>query len=314
MIRLFRTPTLASKVDLAGRTFVVTGATPGSLGYEVVRTLALCGGEVVATCRRDPEELERALSDSAHDGRVDVQRLDLADRRSVEAFADWCGKRFGGRVQVLVNNAGILKGMLAGRQGALRAPDGVEVHWRVNYLGTAHLTQLLLPMLIGAAREGGDARLVNVSSQLHRRGRNDQLFEPTQHLDSWAAYGRSKLAIVHMSTELHRRYGGAGNFRAVALHPGTVYTNMIAEGLTSGERLRSFRPLLDRLASSVLLSPAQGAQTVLWCATAPSVQSGRYYERCAAVRPSADALDEAVGARLWETTERWLRSGGDGGV
>lgn len=309
--RLFGRNPVAAPVDLVGRTFVVTGASPGSLGYEVARTLASWGGEVVATCVRDPAALERALREDVTargGGSATAERLDLSDRGSVEAFARRCEDRFAGALHVLINNAGILKGMFARRREPKYAPDGQEIHWRTNYLGAFHLTRLLLAMLEGAARESGDARVVNVASHQHVRARNDQLFESTADRNSWDAYGLSKLAMVHMSTELHRRHGFAGDFRAVALHPGTVYTNMIADGFASDPRLRILRPVLQRLASRVLLTPEAGAQTVVWCATASCVQGGRYYERCALARPSAALLDEQAGARLWDASVRWADS------
>ena len=315
--RLFRPAPTAPPVDVTGRTFVVTGATPGSLGYEVVRMLARWGGQVIATCRRDPGAMERSLNDEVEvapgGGSVAARRLDLADRDSVLAFARFAEEHFAGRLHVLVNNAGILKGMFAGREPRY-APDGVEIHWRTNYLGAFHLTQVLLPLLTRAARDSGDARLVNVASHQHVRARNDQLFEPTGQ-KSLDAYGLSKLAMVHMSGELHRRYGAAGDFRAVALHPGTVDTNMIADVLASDPRLRIVRPVLRPLVRRVLLTPAEGAQTVLWCATAPGVQGGGYYERCAPARPSPEVLDEDTGARLWEASVQWtdsIRGVGDG--
>lgn len=322
--RLFAPTPTAPRVDLAGRTFVVTGASPGSLGYAVAHALASWGGQVVATCRRNPAALERSLARDpslrgAH-GSVIVRRLDLADRASVETFAHWAEAHFANRLHVLVNNAGILEGMFSRGETPLAA-DGTEIHWRTNYLGAFHLSRLLLPMLIRAGHESGDARLVNVASHQHVRGRNEQLSQPTRPRSTWEAYGLSKLAMLHMSAEFHRRYGGAGDFRAVALHPGTVYTNMIAEGLASSPRATvialplgdALRPALQRMARLALLTPRDGAQTVLWCATATGVEGGRYYERCAPARPSAAALDEDVGAWLWEASERWVESGvGDG--
>ena len=163
---------MAPRVDVTGRTFVVTGATPGSLGYEVARMLARWGGQVIATCRRDPGAMERSLNDEVEvapgGGSVAARRLDLADRDSVLAFARFAEEHFAGRLHVLINNAGILKGMFADREPRY-APDGVEIHWRTNYLGAFHLTQVLLPLLTRAARDSGDARLVNVASHQHVR-------------------------------------------------------------------------------------------------------------------------------------------------
>ena len=191
-----------------------------------------------------------------------------------------------------------------------RAP--IRTRWRRDSLADQLLRRL--PPHPGAAApvDPGRARqrrcAAGVASHQHVRARNVQLFESTGHRDSWDAYGASKLAMVHMSMELHRRHGATGDFRAVALHPGTVFTNMIADGFASDPRLRILRPVLHRLARRVLLTPAAGAQTVLWCATAQGVQGGRYYERCAPARPSPAVLDEDVGARLWEASARWTDS------
>ncbi len=58
--------------------------------------------------------------------------------------------------------------------------------------------------------DAGDARVVNVVSKLHARGRNDGLDGHLTPYDSWTAYGTSKLALVHEAHEIERRYGGRG--------------------------------------------------------------------------------------------------------
>ena len=113
------------------------------------------------------------------------------------------------RLDVLVNNAGIHLDL----RSAWHEPhlvDGLEVHWRTNYLGTAQLTRLLVPLLLATAEAQGEARVVKVVSKLHARGRNEGLDGHLSPYDSWAAYGTSKLALVHEAREIERRYGGRG--------------------------------------------------------------------------------------------------------
>ena len=93
---------------------------------------------------------------------------------------------------MLVNNAGILKDVLSRWRTPELSADGIEIHWRTNYLGTFHLTSLLLPMLIESGRASGDARVLNVTSHQHARGRNERLFATTHRYNSWDAYGQSK--------------------------------------------------------------------------------------------------------------------------
>ena len=301
---------MARRVDMTGRCVLVTGASQQSLGYEVARTLACWGAHVVVTCRGDPMSLQQALRDDLGavdgSGSVTAKDLDLADRGSVNAFVSWYREHFGDSLHVLVNNAGILKDVLSRWRNPEFSADGVEIHWRTNYLGTFHLTSLLLPMLIESGRASGDARVLNVTSHQHTRGRNERLFGASDRYNSWDAYGQSKLALIHLTNELHRRHGGTGEFRAAALHPGSAHTKMIERGLASYARLRGIRPLLGGVSRLVLLTPAQAAQTALLCATDPSVEGGRYYERCAVSRPSADAMDGEAARRLWDESARWL--------
>jgi len=86
---------------------------------------------------------------------------------------------------------------------------------------------------------------------------------------------------------------------AYALHPGVVASDI-------WRRVPwPVRPLLTRR----MLSVDEGAQTSLYCATAPELAqvSGRYYENSADREPSPVATPE-LGKRLWEHSEEWIQS------
>ncbi len=70
----------------------------------------------------------------------------------------------------LVNNAGVFKDIAKRSKTTLRAPDGIEIHWRINFLGTFHLISLLPPLLQRAGQRTGDARVVITSSDVHHKG------------------------------------------------------------------------------------------------------------------------------------------------
>jgi NAD(P)-dependent dehydrogenase (short-subunit alcohol dehydrogenase family) len=147
-------------------------------------------------------------------------RLDLTDRVSVAAFADWLAATQGTTLDVLGNNAGIHLDLRSEWTEPRLTADGHELHRRTNYLGTMHLTHLLLPAVTAAAGRTGDARVVTVAFKLHVRGRNEFLFRPLEPYHSWNAYGLSKLALVHASNQLAARYADRG-VRSYFLHPGT---------------------------------------------------------------------------------------------
>ncbi len=85
---------------------LVTGANKG-IGFEVVRVLAKKGLQVILGAR-NPERGKRALSELKDEGLdVDLLELDLSDADSIERAVKELEKKYG-RLDVLVNNAGIL--------------------------------------------------------------------------------------------------------------------------------------------------------------------------------------------------------------
>ena len=234
---------------------------------------------------------------------ADFHPLDLADVASVTAFAGWLVAQHE-RLDVVVNNAGIHLD-LRRKWKAPQLVDGHETHWRTNYLGTAHLTRLLRPLLLRTAKNHGEARVVNVVSQLHERGRNEWLFGPVTPYDSWAAYGTSKLALVHEAAEIERRYGSRG-LHGYSLHPGAVYTHVADRGLETAPVLARLRKLAAPLERRSLASPEVGASTSVFCATSPDAVPGGYHVRSAPAAPSPEAGDTEAARRLWEATSEWV--------
>jgi NAD(P)-dependent dehydrogenase (short-subunit alcohol dehydrogenase family) len=271
------------------RVFVVTGAGPGSLG-EATATALREHGRVITTRRSG------GISDDSHP-------LDLADAGSVRAFADWLAEATD-RLDVLVNNAGVHLDL----RGKWRAPqlvDGHEIHWRTNYLGTAHLTRLLHPAMLATVERVGEARVVNVVSKLHTRGRNEWLDGTVAPYESWDAYGTSKLALVHEAAEIERRYGDRG-LHAYSLHPGAVYTKVADRGLETAPVLARVRKVLAPLERRALATPEQGARTAIFCALSPEAAPGGYHRRSAPAEPSRDVADRQAAARLWDRTDQWV--------
>jgi len=272
---------VAPQAELAGRTVLVTGASPGSLGFATARQLTERGATVVVTTRKE---------------------LELSDAASVRAFAQWFRDHHD-QLDVLVNNAGIHLDL----RSSWKEPylvDGHEIHWRTNYLGSVQLTRELLPLLLASAATSGDARVVNVVSKLHARGRNEFLFAPITPYNSWVAYGTSKLALLHDAAELARRHGAAG-LRAYSLHPGSVYTHIADRGLDGHRLLSAARRLAAPLERRTLLTPEDGARTSVLCAADPDAASG-YYRAGKPAEPSDDARDTVAAERLWTQTEQWL--------
>ncbi len=272
---------------------VVTGVGKGSLGEATARALVGLGFRVLTSTRTCPTT-------------ADTHALELTSRASVEEFAGWV-QNATDRLDVLVNNAGVHLDL----RSAWHEPhvvDGAEVHWRTNYLGTAQLTRLLITLLLATAAAHGEARVVNVVSKLHSRGRNDGLDGHLTPYDSWTAYGTSKLALVHEAREIERRYGARG-LHAYSVHPGSVATRIADRGLETAPLLGRLRKLAAPLERRALKAPDEGARTTVFCATSPLAEPGGYHRSSAPSTPSDDALDDEAGRILWDNTTRWVDHG-----
>jgi len=283
MSQTSRTGAYADPVeDLAGKTYLVTGGNTG-IGLETVRRLAARGATVYLAGRS--EERTRAVIDQLGTGRF--LRLDLGDLSSVRG----CAETFlatGEPLHGLINNAG-----LAGRRG--RTPSGFEVMFGTNHVGPFLLTRLLLDRL----RESAPARIVNVASEAHRNAPGIDFAavrQPTKSLTGMREYAVSKLANVLHAQELARRLEGAG-VNSYALHPGVVASDI-------WRRVPwPVRPLIKLR----MLTPEQGAQTTLYCATSPEVadETGQYYDRQRRREPGPAATPE-LAATLWDHSESWV--------
>ncbi|WP_051786183.1 SDR family NAD(P)-dependent oxidoreductase [Endozoicomonas numazuensis] len=309
--------TMAKPVDLKGKHMIVTGAAPGSLGYETAKQLLLWGASVVITTRNDTQDvaatLKQELGLPADKVSLGSHTLDLANTASVQNFVSWYTANYGSRLDALINNAGIHLDLLSKWKEPRLTEDGHEMHWRINHLGTAHLTDELLPLLRKTGREHGEARIVNVVSQLHSRGNNTLLFNPDRPYESWQAYGLSKLATMHFSNELHRRFNATDNIKSYSLHPALksgATSNIAKRGLEEQPFLKWLLTISSRLGEAFMASTREGAQTQLHCATDKEAEGGHYYVNCLIAPVSSDANDKEAARRLWEQTNRWLRDSG----
>ena len=299
-------PALLEK-DLSGTIFVVTGANSG-IGLITARQLATQGATVVMGCRRTDEGEARASEiRQAHAGaKVEVHALDLGKLASVRAFAKTVLEQHPS-LDGLINNAGVMN------TPKQQTADGFEMQIGVNHLGHFLLTELLLPGL----KEGGPARVVNVSSCFHdkamgREGKIDlgDLFFETREYDGWEAYAQSKLANLLHARGLAKRLEGTG-VTAVSVHPGWVRTNLARHSMPLWVQNYIMRPVLGLMG---MIEPWQGAQTSLYAALADDVSDhpGAYYSQLGVYRdkscnkggwplksPNPAAHDDAMVEGLW---------------
>jgi NAD(P)-dependent dehydrogenase (short-subunit alcohol dehydrogenase family) len=234
-------------VDLAERRCLVTGANSG-IGFETALALADLGAEVVLLCRnrlRGEDAVERIRGRTGN-RRVTLETLDVSDLASVRETA---GRLAMGPIDVLVHNAGVLPDERS------ETRDGLELTFATHVAGPFLLTRLLRPSL----EKSDDARVIWVSSGgMYTRRLNlaDPNWEEREY-DGVTAYAETKRAQVVLAELWAERLRGS-SVAVNSMHPGWADTPAVESSL----------PRFHRVTRSILRTPVEGADTVVWLAAA----------------------------------------------
>ena len=267
---------------------VVTGGTSG-IGQAAAEALASQGARIILIAR-DPERaatslerLQAAAPGANHSVRLaDLSSIAETRRVATEIAADEP------RVDVLINNAGALF------NHRKISPDGLEMTFAVNHMAYFVLTQGLRERLLATP----GARIVSTSSDAHSVGKLD--FDNLQSkgfYSGFKVYGKSKLCNILFTRELARQLAGTG-VTANCLHPGFVASRF-------GDQSGGLMQLIMSLAKRSAITPAQGADTIIYLASSPDVAnvSGQYFHERKPAKLSAAAQDDAAAIRLWAASE-----------
>ncbi|UUZ61332.1 SDR family NAD(P)-dependent oxidoreductase [Nocardioides sp. B-3] len=228
--------------------------------------------------------------------------VDPADLSSVRTAAAAAGEL--GPIDVLVNNAGIMAPPFR------RTVDGLESQMATNHFGPFLFTGLLLPQLVAS----GDARVVTVSSNMHRTARHAPTRDPRseRRYQRWMAYSETKLANLLFTFELDRRARERGlPLKAPAAHPGFAGTHLAANG-QYGRAAGGVASILDAAVKAVSQPAHAGARPSLMAAT-DDLPGGTYVGPSGlgqmggtpqVVTARALAHNAEVQRQLWELSEQ----------
>ncbi|KAF5591748.1 short-chain dehydrogenase reductase [Fusarium pseudocircinatum] len=257
--------------DLSGQVIIVTGGNAG-LGYETIRQLGRHNPARIYLGARSQKKAEKAVSDLRQDNPkicpIKLLEIDLASFESIKAAASMFLSQET-RLDILINNAGIM--MVP--EGLTK--DGYEIQFGTNVLGTALLTQLLLPILRSTVRVNPQTRVVVVCSAAHARAPKDaydnfQEFQTTAaHRHTTARYTISKLADIHFAKALSER---VQDLKIIPVHPGMVATNL--HDASTGFFLK---PFLNIAIGLFATPPEKGALSQIWASVSSDAKSGEYY-------------------------------------
>jgi short-subunit dehydrogenase len=232
--------------NFQGNAAAITGAASG-IGRALALELAARGCDL-ALADVDVAGLESVSKEiaSAHGRRVTVRRVDVADARQVEDFAQAAVAEFPS-LCIVINNAGVAL------LGQFEEFDNSQLAWLmgINFWGVIYGTRAFLPHL----RSRPQAHIVNISSIFG-------IIAPAGQ----AAYSASKFAVRGFSESLrHELKMSNSTVRLSVVHPGGIATN-IARNARTGVNVReavNMAELGDRFAKLARTSAAAAAQRII---------------------------------------------------
>lgn len=256
--------------SLSGKRVAITGTTSGT-GFVAALTCMKKGAEVFVL-NRESSRSKAALQQLQKEcPGASVQQIacDLMDFASVREAARLLNTACQGRLDVLCNNAGIMA------TPDLATKDGYDQQMQTNHLSHFLLTKELLPALRAAAKENGEARIVNHSSEARKGSPLDAEFvrknggNLSKKGGAFERYHQTKLANILFTYELADQLAGE-NIKAVAATPGIAATNLMVNN-----------PCMMRMVSCCVCCFAQSAEDgtmgILTGMAGPDVVSGDLY-------------------------------------
>jgi butyryl-CoA dehydrogenase len=192
--------------DFNGRVAAITGAGSG-IGRALANNLAKKGAEL-ALCDIDEAGLAETVAQCEGRGvKVTSQRVDVADRAAVTAWADQVMVDHG-KVNLVINNAGVALG------ATIESMSYEDFEWLmgINFWGVVYGTKAFLPHL----KASGEGHIVNLSSVF------GLISVPSQ-----SAYNAAKFAVRGFTDTLRMELEIEGaNVSATTIHPGGIKTNI----------------------------------------------------------------------------------------
>lgn len=228
-------------LNIQDKVILITGASSG-IGEACARLLAHKGARLLLGARRG-ERLERLVAEIREaGGSAACRRLDVTSREDTQAFVDFALQQFG-RVDVLINNAGVMP---------LSQLDALKVdEWNrmidVNIRGVLHGIAAALPIM----QRQRSGQFVNIAS-----------IGAYRVVPTGAVYCATKYAVRAISEGLRQEVGG--DIRVTLVSPGVVESEL-AESISDAhtrELMKEFRKIAitpDAIARAVAYAVEQPA-------------------------------------------------------
>jgi NAD(P)-dependent dehydrogenase (short-subunit alcohol dehydrogenase family) len=243
---------------------LITGGNAG-IGFETSKALALKGYRVIILGRTKQkcEDAVYQINQIAQNDYCTYYLCDLSNQNEIKKTAQLISEQHHS-LDILINNAGQVFTEYN------ESVDGIEMQFATNHLAYFLLTYELIPLL----QKSTEARIINVSSNSHYRGKvdfNNLYFK--NNYKFFDAYAQSKLCNVLFTYALAEKLKNS-NITVNALHPGLVKTSI-------------------------------GTKNTIYLASSDEVKNttGKYWNKCKAQESLKTSYDKDIQEKLWKLSE-----------
>ena len=281
------------------KTVAITGATSG-LGRATALQLAQKGAFVVIIVRSNTKANEVIKEMEREGGKGQSIISDLSSMKDTKEAAESIAMVVD-RLDVLINNAG------AYFPKYRETPEGFESTLALNYLSPFLLTHHLVEQMEQTASEYGEARIINISSIMHKGPINwDDLNYKETTYNSSSAYYQSKHLLTSFTYYLSIKLKETG-ITVNCIHPGFVKT-----ALAQSDYPFPMNVIVPIIGFFIGESPEQAADTPVWLALSNEVKgiNGEYIHHRKIKKSWAPTKDEKAQSKLYNVTlamlDKWL--------
>ncbi len=228
------------RVDLTGRTALVTGALRG-IGKAIAIALGRCGAKVACVARDTARLAETVSAIAGAGGQAEAFGCDVTNGGAVQELVEAIAEKWG-RLDILVNNAGITRDTLLPRMGDDQWDEVINTNLRGAFLFTRAATRPMMSQRYG--------RIINISSVSGLIGNAGQ-----------ANYSASKAGLIGFTRTVSKELAGR-KITVNAIAPGFIESEMTA---ALGEALQD--QVKTRIPAKRLGTPDEVADVVLFLAS-----------------------------------------------
>lgn len=289
--------------DLSGKIVLITGGNSG-IGFAAAKSLASKNPEKLILASRNISKVNEAVDEiKKRFSHVQVVGavVDLASFKSIDTFSSGI-RSSNSRIDILVNNAGVFIPPFS------KTEEGFEISIGSNAIGTAYLTDKLLPLVVASP----SGRIVNLSSDSIKRATLAQFEAQLKDMGgeqltgtTMAEYAISKCFLTLYTSALQRKLladEGSKHVIAVSVHPGVVNSGIANK--TNGNSF--FNQIIRFVVPWISVSVEVGMLSVLYCATSSDIagsgNAGKMFDKgpTIALYPVPSYYTEDNAARVYE--------------